>query len=74
MLSDLLWINSFTVSLHSPNDRQVAGNLPAVRAVQGTISSFWKLMGILTGPHAPMMRCNLREIQFIALSTTLYIE
>ena len=42
-------LDSFTVFLHSPNNR----HLPAIRAAEGTISGLWKRAEIAIGHVSP---------------------
>ena len=49
MYAELVAIDSFTVSLHSPNGR----HLPAIRAMQGDCQWPWKMVEIPTGHVSP---------------------
>ena len=46
-------IDCFTASLHSPNGR----HLPAITAVQRTVSGLWKVVEIPTGDVSPHFHC-----------------
>ena len=50
----VLTLDSFTVHLHSPNGRQ----LPAIRAVRGTVCSLWKTMEIPNGHMSQQSKCD----------------
>ena len=42
-------VDSFTVPLHTPDDR----HLPVIRAVQRAVTGVWKTLGIPTGHMSP---------------------
>ena len=52
----------------------MAGNLPAIRAVQGAVLGLWNFVGIPTSHLSPQCIANYPEFSAIKLSLNLYLD